>query len=81
MPYKIEKSLESKQMLASQFYHKRIFLKKGLKQDLHPGVTITVGMFTDRLLHVKSLISFFISTSFSYHIANERVFEQSAIWY
>ena len=45
-------------MLASQFYHKRIFLKKGLKQGLHPGVTITVGMYTDRFLHVKSLISF-----------------------
>ena len=46
-------------MLASQFYHRRTFLKKGLKQGLHPGVTITVGMYTDRLLHVKSLISFF----------------------
>ena len=28
-----------------------------------------------RLLHVKSLISF-LFTSFQYHIANERVFEQ-----
>ena len=45
-------------MLASQFYHKRIILKKSLKQGLHPGATITVGMYTDRLLHVKSLISF-----------------------
>ena len=43
-------------MLASQFYHKRIFLKKRIKHGLHPGVT--VGMYTDRLLHVKSLISF-----------------------
>ena len=47
-------------MLASQFYHKRIFVKKGLKQGLHPDVTITVGMYTDRLLLVKSLISFFL---------------------
>ena len=46
-------------MLASQFCDKRIFVKKGLKQGLHPGVTITVGMYTDRLLLVKSLISFF----------------------
>ena len=51
-------------MLASQFYDKRIFLKKGLKQGLHPGATITVGMYTDRLLHAKSLISFFIFTRF-----------------
>ena len=46
-------------MLASQFNHKTIFLKKGLLQGLHPGVTITVGMYTDGLLHVKTLISFF----------------------
>ena len=65
-------------MSASQFYDKMIFLKKGLKQGLHPDVTITVGMYTDRLLHVKSLISFFYIHEFliKYHIANERVFER-----